>query len=220
MQYKINSDAIHPREHEVVRLVGEYLHRANFPLYRIAVTVGFTVGVTAFSNHKLHLELEKGAPTGKVELIYNTLFLMQRPAEFFKDVVPHEVAHVLANVSAFKQGKEIKEHGLEWVEWVTRLAPESVPSKHGPGEVFDARAVLLDQGGIPVIVADCKESCRFNVIPQRKGVELALRNGELTCSSECKKSYRVGNYQDAPAEVLRDLEFIRDIKVRRLSSTA
>lgn len=218
MQYRISDDAIHPREKEVVRLVGEYLQRANFPLFRIAVAVGFTVGTTHFSNHKLTLELERGVPTGKVDLIYNSLYLMQRPAEFFLHVVPHEVAHVLAGVAAFKQGKEIKEHGIEWVEWVTRLSPGSIPAKHGPGDVFDARAILLDQGGVPVLVPDCEQSCRFNVIPQRKGIETALRNGDLTCSNECKKPYRVGTFTDVPADVLSHLEYVRDIKVRRLSN--
>lgn len=219
MEYRIKTDAVHPREQEVVRLVEDYLKRANFPLYRIAVSVLFSAGMVQFANHRLSLELEKGVPTGKVDLIYNALYLVQKPMDFYAHVVPHQVAHVLAEVAAFKQGKEIKEHGLEWVEWVTRLAPNAIPAKHGPGDVFDPRPILLDQGGIPVIVTGCESPCHFDVVPQRKGIEVALRNGELTCSGECKKPYRVGSFNDVPPSVLQEAEYVRELKLRRLKPT-
>lgn len=206
-------NADHPYEFHVLRLVDECLSACKFPSDRIKVRIEFTPTLTTWSKSKLDLELLGSTPSGEATILYNSLFLTQDPMAFFEQVVAHEVAHVLNAVSAYKQGLEVSEHGVEWMEWLEKISETAAPQASISDANFDARAVLLKKGGI-LAICSCESTDSFQA-HRNSGEKIAqIRKGELTCQ-QCGDAFRIAGSDEIPDSINADLRYIsEDIKER------
>lgn len=209
--YSHNGD--HPYEQHVIALISGYLAAQSFPVKRIKVMVTFSPTLSSFSKHKLDLELVGPKPSGQVELIYNSLFLVQDPMNFFETVVPHEVAHVLNEISAYKTGVEVQEHGLEWAEWLEKLSDKAEPAASLPDTEFDNRAIILNNGGV-LATCDCEGNERYHAY-RNSGAKVAdLRRGNVECK-QCGSTLVISDVSELPNSIRSDIEFIKqDLKER------
>jgi predicted SprT family Zn-dependent metalloprotease len=204
---KIESNADHPYEDRVVDLVTGYLVRAKWPFKRIPVKISFEIRAGTPSDNEVKLKFEEaGEVTGMVKLSYNSLYLIQFPSEFLNDVVPHEVAHILDQANAFKQGREIQSpHGDSWKTWLATIDHRATPKASGPGDIFDDRAIRLQNGGIPARCA-CAGSAGFHVISSRSVHK--LRSGRDFCSI-CARVKEAVPHSETPADVQFTLDYLR-----------
>lgn len=206
-------NADHPFEYHVLTLVEGYLSEFKFPADRISVVIEFTPVLTTWSKSKLELQMLGATPSGSVTVYYNSLFLMQDPLTFFEQVVAHEVAHVLNETAAFKQGVEISEHGVEWVDWLERISETAHPNASIVDCGFDARAVILKKGGV-LAICQCESDSSYQA-HRNSGAKIAqLRQGEVACD-QCGEPFRIAGVDELPPSIQADLKFIsEDMKER------
>lgn len=213
VQQFIHHNADHPYEHQVVLMVDRYLKSKSFPAKRIQVTVTFSPTVSSFSKHKLDVKLLGNKPSGTVEIIYNSLYLAQDPVSFLDSVVPHEVAHVLNEVSAFKSGIEVQEHGIEWAEWLESLSDRAEPAASLSDAEFDDRGIVLNNGGV-LAVCECEDDHRFHAYRNSGSKVASLRRGDVECKV-CGSTLTLADFSDLPSAIRADIEFIKqDLRER------
>lgn len=212
---RIPNNADHPRERHVMLLVEEMISIARFPLTRIRLSVEFSAILSDFASHKLNVELRNGRPHGNVSVTYNTLFLMQDPVTFFREVVPHQIAHVLNDVSALRTDQKVLEHGLEWQEWLAVIAETATPSTTYPDAGFDDRAIKLHKGGVLCRCA-CQGDIAFNVVPNTGPQLSRLKQGSRKCK-RCDDVFLICDLSETPPAIKQSLEFIRDDVCKRVN---
>lgn len=209
------NNADHPREHHIMVLLDEMLSNARFPLTRIRLSVEFSPILSDFAAHKLNIELVNGKPHGGVRLAYNSLFLMQDPLTFYRDIVPHQVAHVLTDIVAIKQGVKVLEHGPEWQDWLALLSVSATPASSFPDAGFDDRAIKLHRGGVLCRCA-CQGVEAYKVV-SNTGPQIAkLKQGDTRCKV-CKEAYMIRDVSETPPKIKQEIEFIRDEICKRPS---
>lgn len=201
MEFSLVDNADHPLEHEAARLTRAYLEKMSWPFDRMPVRIQFGVR-TVSSQSMLNASLVDGRLHGKASLFFNYLYLLQQEGPFLENVVPHEVAHILASAEAQRKGVEIKEHGPEWQRWLMSLSINATPKSTGPGAIFDDRAIRLFKGGIPVH-CQCEGDARFNVLPSTAEAKL----GALSCDL-CESLFVRTGRDEAPASILNQYEYI------------
>ena len=141
------------REAEIVREVDRLLLLKLFPSQRIWVDVRFDYGMADHSASKVTLLEINGDQHGIAEIRFQGLFIWQDFATFFKEVIPHEIAHVLLEVRCAERGMSVEQaHGDEWVDQVLDLNPDAEPAAKVKGE-FDERPIKLQKGGIACAVS-------------------------------------------------------------------
>lgn len=200
-------NADHPYELQVCHEVARTLQSSAFPAKRIKVSIRFDPVLRSFSKHKPDLTMNGKRPEGTVELLYNSLFLMQDPVNFFNEVVPHELAHVLNGVSAYKSGLEVPEHGHEWQDWLAKISSTASPSPSLPDTDFDDRAIILHSGGVLGVCA-CENDDRFHAYRNTGRKVGDLRKGDIECS-RCGASVQLTELSEMPQKIRADLEYIQ-----------
>lgn len=211
MEFHLTDNADHPLEHEVVRVARSYLEKMQWPFARLPIRITFGVR-TLPSQSAVNAEVIDGRLQGKATIFFNYVYLLQQEGLFIKDVVPHEIAHLLANAGAIRDGKRIKDHGNEWQRWLVSLTVEAIPKASGPGNIFDDRAIRLFSGGIPVKCA-CPSGTGFNVLP----VTAENKLHEMICD-KCETAYVKTGRDDMPSDVAMTYEYIANEQSRRRSA--
>jgi predicted SprT family Zn-dependent metalloprotease len=201
MKFYVTDNADHPLEHEVVRVTKGYLDKMQWPFERLPVRIQFGIR-TVPSQSLVTAELSNGRLRGKVSIFYNYLYLLQRESLFITEIVPHEVAHVLATAESLRNGTKIKEHGPEWQRWLMSLSINATPRASGPGDIFDDRAIRLFRGGIPV-KCQCVGEDGFNVLPPSSEQKVH----ETTCG-RCDTAYSRTGRDSMTPEVAAAYEYI------------
>lgn len=211
---QIISKPDHPFEVEAVRLTKQYIEKVKFPLSRINLEVIFDCKYAHPSWHQMKINLnENGLPEGEITVFYDLLNITQDPALFLNDIVPHELAHVLAYVEAFKNDIKIKDHGSEWQSWLLRLNSSAATSAKPGANIWDDRAIMLNKGGLCV---KCKcDGDGFSVLPSTRATENKLRNKDIVCSI-CNAPYVASNMDEMPEKVSQALDYIKQEKTRRI----
>lgn len=203
---QILSSARHPLETEVVTGVRILLEQNRWPAERLEVHVDFSMPRGKHSDHSLkRVKMRNGHPTGTVMLTFNYLHLQQRPAVFFSQVIPHEVAHVFSALAAMRAGEKIEPHGEEWKTWYMKLGPGEPLKPSALLSHFDDRPHNLHKGGITVRCS-CAGDAGFDVAIGKALSD--FRDGNLICK-QCGEPFAAATETDIPAVVLNQLQFIR-----------
>ena len=144
-----------PLEHEVVRRSAELLERYGWPFGRIPVRIEFGIRVKVPSNHDLTFDGTngRGELVGRVRLWFNYLYLRQNVDVFYTDILPHEIAHLLAGLQAQSQNREIDQHGEEWQKFLLALSPGAHTKVNALLSLFDDRPIRIHKGEAP---SECK----------------------------------------------------------------
>lgn len=203
----VSTNQCHPYELHAALLVEEILQRRSFPFKRISVEVTFSPTITTFAKHKNSIEMNGKRAEGKVTLIYNSLFLMQDPMSFFEQAVPHEVAHVLNELTAFAKGMEVQEHGLEWQDILGEISATAMPAASLPDCEFDVRPITLQAGGV-LAECQCEGDERFHAYRNTGAKVGALRQGVEECP-QCGSLLQITDINAMSVGLRADLEFIQ-----------
>lgn len=197
--------ARYPLEHEVVRLVDEYLSRAKWPVghYPCRVEFGARIGVPS----QYFLDPDgtngQGEPVGRARLWFNFAYLYQRPGPFLTEAVPHETAHLLAEYHAKTRGDTIEMHGAEWRDWLTRLSHRATPKATAIAGVFDDAAIRIHAGGVLYKCA-CHGPSGFRALGGGRG-----RAPKQEPCSHCLQEPAPVPLDQAPAPVREEVDFVR-----------
>lgn len=193
------------REAEIVREVDRILRLRLFPWQRVWVDVRFDYGMADHSASKLTLLEINGEQHGIAEIRFQGLFIWQDFATFFKEVIPHEIAHVLLELRCAERGVTLeKAHGDEWVDLVLDLHPDAEPAAKVKGE-FDERPIKLHKGGIPC-ECDCDDLTAFVVMANTPTTVMKLKNEDVCCQG-CHSAYRRISKEKLPPELIAALTF-------------
>ncbi|MEQ9223902.1 MAG: hypothetical protein RJQ08_10805 [Salinisphaeraceae bacterium] len=206
----LRHDGIHPFEIEAADYTRTLLGYQNWPFERMTISLSFMMRARSpSSSNTRKLKLSNGSPNGEVQLWFNHLFLMQRPGVFLKEVVPHELAHVMTEASAMKQGRKPDAlHGQDY-NHMHRALVSHEPKSHGALlDLFDNRAIMLADKHKPGR-CDCKGYKGFHVLSpsQQNRVE-----HEKEICSECESPVRFATDKALPPDVSRDLDYINWFK--------
>ena len=197
------------REAEIVREVDRLLLLKLFPSQRIWVDVRFDYGMADHSASKVTLLEINGDQHGIAEIRFQGLFIWQDFATFFKEVIPHEIAHVLLEVRCAERGMSVEQaHGDEWVDQVLDLNPDAEPAAKVKGE-FDERPIKLQKGGI-ACECDCDDLSAYVVLANTPTTLMKLKNEDLSCK-ECHSAYRRISKEQLPAELVAALTFYEGV---------
>lgn len=197
------------REAEIVREVDRLLRLRLFPSERVWVDVRFDYGMAEHSASKISLMQINGEVHGIAEIRFQGLFLWQDFPTFFNEVIPHELAHVLAEVRGAERGITVeKGHGDEWVELVLDINPDAEPAAKVKGN-FDDRPIKLHKGGISC-ECDCDGLAAFVVVANTPSTVMKLKNEDLCCS-ECHSAYRRIQKDQWPVEIVSALKFYESV---------
>ncbi|HDS1721533.1 hypothetical protein NPS53_08490 [Pseudomonas putida] len=197
------------REAEIVREVDRLLRLRLFPSQRVWVDVRFDYGMADHSASKVTLLEINGEQHGIAEIRFQGLFIFQDFSTFFKEVIPHEIAHVLLELRCAERGESVdKIHGDEWVELVLDLNPDAEPAAKVKGE-FDERPIKLQKGGI-ACECDCDDLSAFVVQSNTPTTLMKLKNEDLSCTG-CQSAYRRVSKEQLPAELLAALTFYEGV---------
>lgn len=196
-------------EHCIV-LVNRYLERLKYPSKRLPIEVVFDYSLNVFARHKIRYSEPVVLPLkGFVELRFSSVCLFQSPTTFYRECIPHELAHIFQELEARKKGlSDIPPHGYEWQTWLSRLSTEASPSSSGP-DVFDMRAVTIHKGGVPC-ACQCGDLAGFHAVPNSQRTLAKLDNGEITCES-CQTALNLVSLDSIPQNINKELSFIRDM---------
>lgn len=197
------------REAEIVREVDRILRLRLFPCKRVWVDVRFDYGMADHSASKVTLLEINGEQHGIAEIRFQGLFIWQDFDTFFKEVIPHEIAHVLLELRCAERGVSVeKGHGDEWVDLVLDLNPDAEPAAKVKGD-FDERPIKLQKGGI-ACECDCDDLSAFVVVANTPTSIMKLKNEELICQG-CQSAYRRISKEQLPSEIAAATTFYEGV---------
>lgn len=208
-----------PREVYAAREVSRLLQLVNFPGKDVWVDLRFDYALSDHSASSLEVILVRGEPHGIVKLSLHGLFLVQDFEAMIREVIPHEVAHVLDGVQARREDREVqKPHGEPWIEIFERLTRgdidvEPLPKVKGN---FDDRAVRLAKNGI-LVQCECGDDDSFQVVPGTNSNIAKLQSEELKCT-DCKFPY-VRFVGDVPECITKTKQFLEKIQCHKIQHT-
>lgn len=209
----ITENAAHPFEDEAVELLRLYLNREGWPFHRLHVDVKFVARSRMASESRTsQISRNGGEQRGTVEVLFNYLFIVQRPGPFLSHVVAHEAAHVMDKVASMRAGRKVSSgHSDQWRAFFARACSEP-PREHS--EIlawFDDRAIRLLNGWHGGLCS-CEESRRFRML-NKEHTEKA-RIGKLDCEG-CHKPIKLVDEDQWPGRVKRDAIYLREEKAFR-----
>lgn len=214
-------NAEYAREIHAAKEVSRLLQKVGFPGEDVWIDLRFDYSLSDHSSSNLDVMLIRGQPHGIVKLNLQALYLMQDFEVMIKEVIPHELAHVLHGVKAKVDGVEIqKPHDETWsdifIDLVGGFDHDIEPLAKVRGE-FDDRAVRLSKSGI-LVECECGDDESIDVIADTPGNSAKLRNEELKCTT-CKFPYVRFQGDSIPQRIAADLKFLEKIKCIKLQHT-
>lgn len=214
-------NAEYAREIHAAKEVSRLLQKVGFPGENVWIDLRFDYSLSDHSSSNLDVMVIRGEPHGIVKLNLQALFLMQDFEVMIKEVIPHELAHVLHGVKAKVDGVEIlKPHDDTWseifIDLVGGFDQDVEPLAKVRGE-FDDRAVRLSKSGI-LVECECGDDESIDVIADTPGNSAKLRNEELKCTT-CKFPYVRFQGDSIPQRIAADLKFLEKIKCIKLQHT-
>ncbi len=212
-------NAQYPREIYAAREVSRLLQKVGFPGGDVWLDLRFDYALSEHSSSKLDVMLVRGEPHGTVDLCLHGLFLAQDFPAMVREVIPHELAHILDGLSARSNETEVqKPHGESWERIFERLTdgdPDIEPLPKVRAN-FDGRAVRLSKNGI-LAQCECGDDDSFEVFPRTNANTAKLQGEELKCST-CKYPYVL--YTGAVPECIsKSLKFLESIQCEKLQHT-
>lgn len=208
-----------PREVYAAREVSRLFELVNFPSKDVWVDLRFDYTLADHSSSSLDVILVCGEPHGIVKLCLHGLFLVQDFEAMIREVIPHEIAHVLDGVQARREGREVqKPHGEPWIAIFERLTRgdidvEPLPKVKGN---FDDRAVRLAKNGI-LVQCECGDEESYQVFPGTTTNVAKLQAEELKCTA-CKFPY-VRFVGADPECIANTKQFLEKIQCHKIQHT-
>ncbi|MEE8057502.1 MAG: hypothetical protein V3T17_06670 [Pseudomonadales bacterium] len=204
---ELTHDAQFSREEHAIEITDYFLNIHADLVSKLTVQVGFRYGMATYATHKLQVTPARNGATGTVAILFNSVFLYQDSNFFYKKCIPHQVAHVIAEIKALQEGIIIeKPHGIEWTHaLISLISTADVPIN--PTMEFDSRSIKLVKGGIPLRCV-CGGEDGFNVVVNSDNNQNKIKNGELTCV-KCNSCYELVDDSMVSECVASEIKFIK-----------
>lgn len=207
MDSLITHNGSHPYELQAVSVCERHFKKCHWPFERLPLRISFGLRKCA-SQSKINAELKQGRLYGNASLFLNYLFLAQDEACFYAHVIPHEIAHLLANAESLRDGTDIKEHGLEWRNWLQRVNSATSKKTIPPGR-YRYLAIGIYKGE-KILSCKCDSENRFIALSAK-----SLESGDKSCN-KCKAYYELIDYDRIPASIQADLDYITQEETSRI----
>lgn len=196
------------RELHAIALTERILRSLKFPEDRITPLVEFDYVLRECSTSSVKVEMIDRKLYGQAIIRYSGLALWQDPENFYKEVIPHEIAHIMDSLTQFKKGMEPEGgHGLAWAEWVSRI-DSSLLAGPAPTGQYDFRAVALQKGGIAT-KCECEGLEGIKVVSSNQRSRKKLSEGQDFCKY-CDSAWVAISLRDLPDDLLIQVKYIQE----------
>lgn len=200
---------LHPLEREAAVQVAAYLQQIEWPA-RHRVDIQFTFEVSNASKLDVVIaDADPNEPAFAFRLSFNHWFLVSNPRDMFRYVIPAETAWTVAKRIALETKSDCKDYGPEWAAVYAQFTDASPYDVSQRLERFDARAMRLARGAMPVRCA-CPGDSGFSAYG---GKRERLDAGEHVCA-RCKKGFRLIPMAEITAEMQAGVAYIKHAEAR------
>jgi len=191
-------------EREAAIALGACLQKLKWPGDRFPVELRFNFEITRAGSSALKVTRTTAPIAGSAKVGFNHWYLVSKPADFFRFVIPAEAAQVDLQRRAMEEGRIVPDYGSEWARTYSGITDAPPQSPAELQERFDNRPLRLMKKQIPVR-CDCPLPAGFQVYG---GKPEKLDAGEAACR-ECGGKLRRAGEADYPPTISQSMAYLR-----------